>query len=142
MNSNDNFLNKVYYKSSENMEEIPSQSVNLIVTSPPYFSIKDYSKDGHQENQHSYKAAEQLGDLKDYKKFIDGLLKVWIECERVLKPNGKLAINTPLMPMKKNTYSTHYNRHIFDLNSDIQHSILYRENTKMFFNGYLHLGKN
>ena len=36
------------------------------------------------------------------------------------------------MPMVKSVFSTHYNRHIFDLNSDIQHSILYRENTKMF----------
>ena len=36
------------------------------------------------------------------------------------------------MPMKKKDYNTHYNRHIFDLNADIQHSILYQKNTKMF----------
>jgi hypothetical protein len=55
----------------------------------------------------------------NYKTFIKELQKVWRECERVLKPNGKLIINTPLMPMKKKEFTTHYNRHIFDLNSDI-----------------------
>ncbi|MDR2644345.1 MAG: site-specific DNA-methyltransferase [Planctomycetaceae bacterium] len=58
------------------------------------------------------------------------LLYVWKECERVLKPNGKLAVNSPLMPMLKNTMNTHYNRHIFDIDSDIKHSIL--RNTKLF----------
>jgi site-specific DNA-methyltransferase (cytosine-N4-specific) len=62
--------------------------------------------------------------------FIDGLLKVWKECERVLVPNGKLIINTPLMPIKKSEYSSHYNRDIFNLDSDIQYSI--RKNTGMY----------
>ena len=41
-------------------------------------------------------------------------------------------INTPLMPMKRVEYTTHYNRHIFDLNSDIQQSILYEQDTSMY----------
>ena len=52
------------------------------------------------------------------------MLQVWKECERVLKPNGKLVVNTPLMPMFKKVLDTHFNRHIFDINSDIEHSIL------------------
>lgn len=71
-----------------------------------------------------------LGSLTDYKTYIKELLKVWRECERVLKPNGKLCINVPLMPMFKKDLRTHYNRHIFDLQSDIQHSIL--ESTSLF----------
>lgn len=114
------------------MSEVPDETVDLIVTSPPYFNIKDYAKDGYQKNSNGKQHKEQLGDIDDYQLFINELLKVWNECERVLKPNGKLIINTPLMPMKKADYSTHYNRHIFDLNSDIQHSILYQEKTKMF----------
>ncbi len=66
---------------------------------------------------------------------------MWKECERVLKPNGKLIINTPLMPMKKADYSTHYNRYIFDLNSDIQYSILYQKNTREFITVYVKDGK-
>jgi len=118
------FINKIFFKSSVNMEEIPDNSIHLIVTSPPYFNIKDYSKDGYQKTTHSLKVKGQIGDLNNYEEYIKQLLKVWIECERVLVPNGKLVINTPLMPMKKKEFNTHYNRHIFDLNSDIQHSII------------------
>jgi DNA modification methylase len=39
---------------------------------------------------------------------------VWQGCERVLKSNGKLIINTPLMLILKANLSTHYNRHIFN----------------------------
>ena len=114
------------------MDEVPDESVDLIVTSPPYFNVKDYSRDGYQKQNHSAKNEAQIGDLNDYREFIAELLKVWRECERALKPNGKLVINTPLMPMKKADYSTHYNRHVFDLNSDIQNAILYQENTAMY----------
>src|SRR3989344_2597627 len=95
------FINKVFYKNAQNMSEVPDETVDLIVTSPPYFNIKDYAKDGYQKNSNGMKNDKQLGDLDDYKTFINELLKVWKECERVLKPNGKLIINTPLMPMKK-----------------------------------------
>lgn len=110
-------LNKVYYKSSTNMCEVDDCSVNLIITSPPYFNIKDYSKQKNNLN-------DDMGAVNDYEKFIDELSLVWEECFRVLKPNGKLCVNVPLMPMFKKAMNTHYNRHIFDLQSDIQQSIL------------------
>lgn len=119
-----NPLNQVLYKSSINMNEVLSESVDLIITSPPYFNIKDYAKNGYQNKQHSKSQKEDLGAMNDYKDYIDALLKVWKECYRVLKPNGKLCINVPLMPMFKKDLNTHYNRHIFDLQSDIQQSIL------------------
>lgn len=125
-----NPLNQIFYKSSTNMSEISNNSVDLIVTSPPYFNIKDYSKNGYQSTQHSKSQEEDLGTFNDYKKYIDGLLRVWKECFRVLKPNGKLCINVPLLPMFKKDINTHYNRHIFDLQSDIQQSILH--NTDFF----------
>jgi len=124
------FLNKVFYKDSRKMSELPNNSVHLVVTSPPYFNIKDYSLDGYQKNKKGEKVRGQIGDIQNYKRYIDEMLKVWKECERVLKPNGKLVINTPLMPMLKKNLNTHYNRHIFDINSDIEHSIL--NNTKLF----------
>lgn len=127
----DNF-NRVFYKSSTNMIEISDQSVDLIITSPPYFNIKDYSKNGYQDKNHSTKEKMDLGAINDYKIYIKYLLKVWKECERVLKPNGKLCINVPLMPMLKKELNTHYNRHIFDLQSDIQNSILKYTNLFLF----------
>ena len=96
------------------------------------WAAKDYAKDGYQINAHSTRKKGQLGDIEDYATFITELAKVWTECERALKPNGKLVINAPLMPMRKKNYSTHYNRHIFDLNADIQHSIIGREKSSMY----------
>src|SRR3989338_2167096 len=98
------YINKVYFKDARKMTELPDNSVQLIVTSPPYFNIKDYQK------------------------YIDEMVLAWKECERVLKPNGKLIVNTPLMPMLKKNLITHYNRHIFNINNDIEHSILKKTN--------------
>lgn len=118
-------MNQVFFHDSRNMCHVANNSVHLIITSPPYFNIKDYAKDGYQQNAHSHKHTAQIGDITHYDNYLNELLKVWRECFRVLKPNGKLIINTPLMPMPKKDFCTHYNRHIFDLNSDIQHSILH-----------------
>lgn len=118
------YLNKVYFSDARKMEELPDNTVHLIVTSPPYFNVKDYSLDGHQENTRGEKEKGQIGDIPNYKVYIDEMLSIWKECKRVLKPNGKLIINTPLMPMLKKKLNTHYNRHIFDINSDIQNSIV------------------
>ena len=112
------------------MAELPEGIVQLAVTSPPYFNIKDYSQNGYQDSQHSALEDGDIGGINDYKVYLEHLLSVWKECERVLKPNGKLCVNVPLMPMLKRDVATHYNRHIFDLQSDIQHAIL--ENTGLF----------
>ncbi|GAA7651187.1 DUF1887 family protein [Helicobacter pylori] len=124
-------INKVFYHSSTNMHEAPDNSVDLIITSPPYFNIKDYTKNGTQDLQHSAQHVEDLGALEKYEDYLLGLLKVWLECYRALKPNGKLCINAPLMPMLKKVLNTHYNRHIFDLHADIQHSILHDLNNTL-----------
>ncbi|GAA8306879.1 hypothetical protein HpDR23_02400 [Helicobacter pylori] len=124
-------INKVFYHSSTNMNEVPDNSVDLIITSPPYFNIKDYAKNGTQDLQHSTQHVEDLGALEKYEDYLLGLLKVWLECYRALKPNGKLCINAPLMPMLKKVLNTHYNRHIFDLHADIQHSILHDLNNTL-----------
>jgi len=118
------YLNKLFFKDARKMTELPDNSVQLVVTSPPYFNIKDYSLDGYQKDKRSEKIRGQIGDIADYKKYVNEMLQVWKECERVLKPNGKLVVNTPLMPMFKKVLDTHFNRHIFDINSDIEHSIL------------------
>ena len=119
-----NFFDQVYYKSSEKMNCVPDSSVDLIVTSPPYFNIKDYFKNGFQDEVVSDAKSDDIGNISCFEGYIKSLLKVWKECERVLKPNGKLCINVPLMPMKKKDMHTHYNRDIFDIQSSVQNSIL------------------
>ena len=76
---------KVYFKNSTNMSELEDGSVNLIITSPPYWTLKDY------ENQ------DQIGlGSSSYDFYINELNKVWKECVRVLAPDGKICIN--IMP--------------------------------------------
>ena len=116
--------NAVYLADASKLSELPDGSVALVLTSPPYFNIKDYALDGRQEVAHSRRSSGQIGDVSDFNDYLDALSVVWRECARVLRPNGKLIINSPLMPMLKREYSTHENRHIFDLNSEIQQSIL------------------
>ena len=117
------YTNQIYYKSSENMEEVPDNSVNLIVTSPPYFNIKDYTKDGAQEITHSNHNTQDIGNINVYNHYLSRLTAIWHECTRVLTPNGKMAINAPLLPMLKRDMSTHYNRDILNIYADIEHHI-------------------
>ena len=62
------FFDKVYYKSSEKMKNIPDCSVDLIVTSPPYFNIKDYFKDGYQAEIVSNAKTKDMGNIDCFNK--------------------------------------------------------------------------
>lgn len=105
--------NIIFEKSCEKMDEIPDDSIRLIVTSPPYFNAKDYGTDG------------QIGlSSESYEHYIASMVPVWKECFRVLKPNGKLCINTPILPMEKAVMHTHHNRDYQNINNDIEASIL------------------
>jgi site-specific DNA-methyltransferase (cytosine-N4-specific) len=122
--------NTAYFKDSRNMSEVDSNSITLIITSPPYFNIKDYAKDGYQKVKVGETIPGQIGDIQDYEGYQDALLEVWTECERVLEPNGKLCINVPLMPIPKQQFNSHYLRDIFDLNAGIENKIL--NNTNLY----------
>lgn len=75
----------IYNHDSCDMSMIPDESVNLIITSPPYWTLKDYDVDG------------QIGKgSNSYDYYINELNKVWKECVRVLAPDGKICIN--IMP--------------------------------------------
>lgn len=93
------------------MRTLPPGSVHLIVTSPPYWNIVDYGADG------------QIG-RGPYAGYIRELLAIWIESERVLVPNGKLCINAPIMPIRKDVIATQHTRHLKNINADIETSIL------------------
>ncbi|MFQ6040356.1 MAG: DNA-methyltransferase [Candidatus Poribacteria bacterium] len=69
------FIDKIFCKSSENMEELPDSSIHLMVTSPPYNVGKDYDEDL---------------TLEEYCAF---LKRVWAEVYRVLVPGGRICIN-------------------------------------------------
>jgi site-specific DNA-methyltransferase (adenine-specific) len=69
------FLDKIFCKTSENMEELPDNSVHLMATSPPYNEGKEYD--------------DNL-TLQEYRQF---LKQVWREVYRTLVPGGRACIN-------------------------------------------------
>jgi len=64
--------------------EIQKETVALVVTSPPYFQIKDYS---------DYGVKKQIGYLQGYDEYINSLKEVWRGCSHVLFKGGRLCIN-------------------------------------------------
>lgn len=69
------FLDRIFCRSSEKMDELPDNSVHLMITSPPYNVGKQYDEDF---------------TLKEYLAF---LKRVWKEVRRVLVPGGRACIN-------------------------------------------------
>jgi DNA modification methylase len=64
------------------MRKIPTNSVALVVTSPPYFAGKEYEE-----------ALGVDGVPASYKEFLELLHAVFTECKRVLEPGGRIAVN-------------------------------------------------
>lgn len=63
------------------MNLIPDQSVHLVITSPPYWQLKDYGTEN------------QIGYHEDYETYINNLNLVWKECYRVLDNGCRLCVN-------------------------------------------------
>jgi DNA modification methylase len=65
---------------ARNLSWLPDASVHLVVTSPPYWNLKEYPP--HEA---------QLGAVEDYESFLVELDKCWRECARVLVPGGRIC---------------------------------------------------
>jgi site-specific DNA-methyltransferase (adenine-specific) len=91
---------------ARNLSMLADKSVHLVVTSPPYWTLKQYAG-----------AKGQLGDLADYEAFLAELDKVWRECARVLVPGGRICcvVGDVCVPRKKG--GRHY---VVPLHADIQ----------------------
>jgi len=66
---------------SRKMDELKDESVHLIITSPPYWQLKDYGN------------GNQIGFNDSYEDYINNLNLVWKECYRVLHKGCRLCIN-------------------------------------------------
>jgi len=66
---------------SRNLSLLPSKSVHLIITSPPYWQLKDYGSNN------------QIGFHDSYEAYINNLNMVWAECFRILHDGCRLCIN-------------------------------------------------
>ncbi len=84
---------------------IQSESVHLVVTSPPYWNLKRY-------NEHD----DQLGHIDDYETFLDELEKVWRHVFRVLTPGGRLVCVVGDVCVSRRQFGRHL---VFPLHADI-----------------------
>ena len=71
---------QLYMGDARQVAEIPDDSVHLVVTSPPYWTLKRY-------REHD----EQLGHVDDYVVFLDELDRVWRRCWDALVPGGRVV---------------------------------------------------
>ena len=72
---------KIIIGDSREMSELPDESLHLIITSPPYWQLKDYGTEN------------QIGFHDSYEAYINNLNLVWKECFRVLQNGCRLCIN-------------------------------------------------
>ncbi len=109
---------------------LPDRCVELVVTSPPYWDVKDYRLDGRQRKKVGTTKAAQIGGLRDLDDYLQAIAAVVQECLRVLAPNGKLCLNTPLLPLPKSR-SVDHTRDIVDLDAQLQGVLLERFSPKL-----------
>ena len=86
--------------------ELDDESVDLVLTSPPYWTLKKY-------NDHE----RQLGDVADYDEFLDDLDEVWSRAYRALVPGGRLVVVVGDVNLSRRAFGRHC---VFPLHASIQ----------------------
>ena len=96
------------------LKTLPSESVQMCVTSPPYYGLRDYGTDG------------QIGVEQTPREYIDRLVEVFAEVHRVLKPDGTLWLNisdsyagSGKGPMSIQVAGNGKNKNLYDMKSRI-----------------------
>lgn len=75
---------ELYQADARDLSMLDDESLHLVVTSPPYFNIKDY--------QNGADVQGQLGDVDDYHEFNEMIDRVWSECYDKLVPGGRMCV--------------------------------------------------
>ncbi|MCK9581467.1 MAG: site-specific DNA-methyltransferase, partial [Methanoregula sp.] len=90
----DPFINRLICGDSQQvLSRMPDQSIDLIITSPPYNFGHSYAQDPHD-------------DTHEWNEYFATLQSVWKECDRVLKPGGRIAVN--VQPLFSDYVPTHH----------------------------------
>ena len=96
------------------LKTFPQESVQMCVTSPPYYGLRDYGTDG------------QIGVEQTPQEYIDRLVEVFAEVYRVLKPDGTLWLNisdsyagSGKGPMSIQVAGNGKNKNLYDMKSRI-----------------------
>jgi len=88
------YLNRIICGDAETtLSHLPPESIDLIITSPPYNFGHAYANDPHD-------------DTHEWNNYFNRLQAVWSECARVLKPGGRIAVN--IQPLFSDYIPTHH----------------------------------
>jgi DNA modification methylase len=90
---------------SREMGFLQNDSIHLVVTSPPYWNLKQYPA-----------RSGQLGNMEDYEEFLANLRKVFMECYRVLVPGGRVVCVVGDVCLSRRKHGRH---RIIPLHADI-----------------------
>jgi DNA modification methylase len=75
------WLNRIFNRSCEDMSDVPDGSIHCVVTSPPYFALRDYNVEG------------QIGLEDTLDAYIERMVAVFREVRRVLRDDGTVFLN-------------------------------------------------
>lgn len=134
------FLGRIHQgEAAEVLSRMPAGSVDLVVTSPPYWTAVRY-------------AGDEAPAWAGYEDYVAAMARVFAGCARVLRPNGKLCVNAPLLPVPQAVIPQH-TRHLKDLAADLGQAILretgllrygmfvwQKQTSKMMFGSYPYPG--
>lgn len=90
---------ELYQGDARDLSMVDEESVELVVTSPPYFDIKDYENGTGGE--------DQLGDFDDYEAFNAEIDKVWKQCYEKLVPGGRMCVVVGDVLRSRSEYGRH-----------------------------------
>ena len=120
------------------LSQFPDGCIDLVITSPPYWTAVEYD-----QGQNPWSS---------YEGYLTDMQSVWAQCARVLRPNGKLCINAPIMPIPKEVIQQH-TRHLKNIAFDMENRILIetdleryslfvwqKQTSKMMFGSYPYPG--
>jgi len=120
------------------LSQFPDGCIDLVITSPPYWTAVEYD-----QGQNPWSS---------YEGYLTDMQSIWTQCARVLRPNGKLCINAPIMPIPKEVIQQH-TRHLKNIAFDMENRILIetdleryslfvwqKQTSKMMFGSYPYPG--
>lgn len=90
---------ELYQRDARNLSLLDDESVELVVTSPPYFDLKDYENGAGGD--------DQLGDITEYESFNREIDRVWRECYEKLRPGGRLCVVVGDVLRSRSEYGRH-----------------------------------
>jgi len=102
----DQTTHRLHLGDARDLTWLEDESVHLVVTSPPYWTLKEY-------RHHS----GQMGHIEDYENFLEELDRVWAQCRRVLVPGGRICCVVGDVCLPRRRVGRH---HVVPLHADIQ----------------------